>query len=293
MAYYDRDYYREDGDGGNHILGGVTAVKVLLAINVLIWVLDEILTNSARADNFSPLMWLNFNMNDAVHHWQVWRWFTYQFVHSVTNFFSILFNMMVLVSLGPMLENWWGSKKFTAFYLICGTSGAVIFSLLSLIPGFINGGGLIGASGSIYGILVACAVVFPTQQMRVLFLPYEFKLRTMATILLGIAAAQVLVGSTGAANGAAHLGGALVGFFLVHFSSTLDWTRHLSLGRYSPGSVMARHRKNVRHKKVLADQAFEAQIDHILEKVAREGLQSLTHKEKRMLQEATERQRQS
>ncbi|NJL31790.1 MAG: rhomboid family intramembrane serine protease, partial [Phycisphaerales bacterium] len=82
---------------------------------------------------------------------------------------------------------------------------------------------LIGASGSIYGILLAAALVAPDMKVMLLFPPIPMKLRTMASVFLGIATLQVLVGSANAGGEAAHLGGALLGFLLIKQPWLLGW----------------------------------------------------------------------
>ena len=108
-----------------------------------------------RADSFKPLQII-----------------THFFSHSLTSIFHILFNMMVLASFGPILETIMGPKRFLAFYLFCGVMGGVLISLLdpSLAP-------VVGASGAIFGVMVAFAMYFPKQKLSIMFLPFGFEAR--------------------------------------------------------------------------------------------------------------------
>ena len=106
--------------------------------------------------------------------------------------------MILLYFLGPMMEQWWGAKRFVAFYLICGMAGAIFYTILGSIPDLLPGGHalpLVGASGSVFGIIIGCATVYPNKTLRLLFLPFEFKLRTFCYFFLAIAALKVLAGS--------------------------------------------------------------------------------------------------
>lgn len=292
MAWQDRDYNREDeygtGNGLNAGIRGKSVVLWLLGINVVIWLADRVFTGSSRASAVSPYYWFNFNVDQAVNGFQVWRWITYQFVHSLTDFIHIFFNMMILLVLGPSMEQWWGSKRFLVFYLVCGVSGAVVFCIMYYV-GILSVSvysPLVGASGSIYGICVGAATAYPTQRLKMLWLPFEFRLRTFAWIILGIAVLSVLVGSQNAGGEAAHLGGAVLGFILVKFPRSLDWA-----DRLSPTAIQANVNAGRFERKKKAEANEQAEVDRILDKVRDQGLASLTNREKKTLQRATERGR--
>lgn len=258
----------------------------LLGINVIIWLLDQIFTGSDRGHMLSPFYWLNYNVPQTFSGFQLWRPITYQFVHSLTDFIHIFFNMMILLFLGPMAEQWWGSKRFLAFYLLCGVSGAVVMTLLSftgLIPQNLP---LIGASGSIYGIIVGIAAIYPNQMIKMLWLPFEFKMKTFCFILIGIAVLKIGFGSMNAGGEAAHLGGAVLGFFLVKRPSLLNWA-----DRLSPQSIQAGYNKGRYEKKIKKEQASRQEVDRILGKVSEKGLQSLTKREQKILKQDSDRLR--
>jgi membrane associated rhomboid family serine protease len=295
MAYYDRDYYREESTGGiRRQLTGATVVAWIIGINVVVYLFDSIVSGSRRADAVSPSYWGDFSVDAAVYHFQAWRWVTYQFLHG--GFFHVLFNMLALYYFGPFVERWLGWGKFLAFYLLCGVGGALLFTLLAFFPSAVGTtvhSPMVGASGGIFGVLIACAVINPRGQASLLFLPITMTMRTMALVFLGIATLSVLVGGANAGGDTAHLGGALVGFVLSMRPQALNIFDRVSLGQFSPRRLAEKRRKARRQKRVIAERDFEREIDAILEKVARHGLQSLTKKEKKMLHTATERQRQS
>lgn len=211
---------------------------------------------------------------------------SYQFLHY--DFMHILFNMIGLYFFGPMLEKWWGSRRFLAFYLLCGISGAAVMTLLSFVPGLLFVGSLtqlVGASGSLFGILAGAAVLFPHQRVMLLFPPIPMAMRTMALLFMGLAFLSVMAGTPNAGGDAAHLGGALLGFILIKNARWLNWADRLSPSAIQDGVNKGRFERKRRRE--VADQA---EVGRILDKVRDKGLASLTRKEKNTLNEETERQ---
>ncbi|MEX2213442.1 MAG: rhomboid family intramembrane serine protease [Phycisphaeraceae bacterium] len=300
MAWHERDYNREE----QHTSGGFgrnfstrTVVTWLIIINAVIFLLDAILTGSQRASWLSPYIHGAFDVGRAVHGWQLWRWFTYQFLHG--DFFHVFFNMLGLYFFGPMIENYLGSRRFLAFYLLCGMSGAVLYSLIvSFAPGLIfpdmivrvaGQVPLIGASGSVFGVLIAAACVAPRQRVMLLFPPIPMELRTMAMVFLGIATLSLLAGSSNAGGDACHLGGAALGYLFIKRTWLLNWADRLGGDGWRRWKEKRRSRKVSREREESV--AMEAEVDRILAKVKDHGLHSLTEGENKSLQRATENKR--
>ena len=322
MGIYDRDYYRTDGSRfarsmdttpGGLGLGRLTMWSVntwIIAINVAVFVIGKIIASIAHVDYFSE--YGNFNTLDAFLRVEVWRFITFQFLHA--NLSHILFNMIGLYFFGPMVERYLGSRRYLAYYLICGISGAGMYFVLNFLgllvaitlgPGVLHalpfllydpkvGMGvhtpLIGASAGVFGVLMAGAYIAPKATVMLLFPPIPMKLRTLAYALVGIAFFVVLTQGRNAGGQAAHIGGAIAGYFFIRHPGPLrdflaDFTR-------SPGK--AKKTSYTRHPggsafsgKKVDDEA----VDRILSKVATHGLHSLTKAEKRILQKASEQQR--
>ena len=303
MSWRDRDYNRDPeagmgfrgGRGSGQIggaarrPGGASVVTWLLGINCVIFLLDVIFASSTRASALAPYEWGHFSIDAAIRNYEVWRWLTYQFIHA--NFFHLLFNMLMLFFFGRLMESWWGSRRFLAFYLLCGASGAVVFSLLTLVPGLLGTGPadrMVGASGSIFGILVGCAVLYPHQRVMLLIPPIPMSMRTLALVLLGFAILSVIAGSANAGGDAAHLGGAALGFLLVRVPNVLNFANGFG------GSLTQLKLKSLQRdaqRKRQKSEADEAAVDKILDKVREKGLQSLTSREKKILQNATDNKR--
>jgi len=304
MGWQDRQY--DQGNGGGHIggdgggglgsrMGGKSVVTWLLIINVVVFLIDQILTSGARVPRWmSPYFMGRFTVDEAVFGFQVWRVFTYQFLHA--DFMHILFNMIGLYFFGPLMEQWWGSRRFLAFNLLCGLGGLLPYTLFTFVaPGIVQPNlqpefaryiGLVGASGAIYGVLIGCAVCFPKQEIRLIFPPIPMKMRTMAFVFLGLSLLSVFAGTPNAGGDLAHLGGALLGFVLIRTSRVLNFA-----DRLNPQAIQDGVNKGRYERKVKREETGRAEIDRILAKVSEQGLHSLTKKEKKVLQQDTDRLR--
>ena len=285
MAWQDRTYNREGFGGGmggggfGSRLGSRSVVTWLLGINCAVFLLDLVLGGAMRGGGLSPTRWGAFSVIQAVDQFQVWRFFTYQFLHS--GLLHIFFNMLALYFFGPMLESWWGSRRFIAFYLLCGMCGALLFWPLVEVGGIIpatRGSILVGASGSIFGVLLGAARIAPNQTVMLLIPPIPMKLRTMAYVLVGMNVLMVLAGSGDSGGAAAHLGGAALGLLLVQKPNLLNWADRLNLPQRAQ-----------RKPKPKPDPQVE--VDRILDKVRDRGLHSLTSREKKTLRRATDEKR--
>lgn len=201
-------------------------VKWLLILNIAIFVIDEMLQVRVRRGWSVETVGLltvmgNFNIGEGINGLQVWRLFTYQFLHGHTVHLGL--NMMALYVFGPMMEQWWGKRRFLAFYLLCGACGAwlmAMFAYTPLVDG--NQAWLVGASGSIFGILVGVAMVFPKVEVKMVIPPMWVTVRTLAIVFLLLSVAQILF-SFNAGGNVAHLGGALFGYILIRRPWSLDF----------------------------------------------------------------------
>jgi len=203
---------------------------------------------------------------------QPWRPITYQFLHG--GFGHIFFNMLVLYFFGPMLERFWGGRKYLIFYLICGAAGGIFYPILVGL-GWLSTGMLVGASGSILGMIAAGAILFPNMLIYIWgVIPMK-----MAVFAVIIAAISILVvfrpaDYPNAGGEAAHLGGMVAGAVYV---LSENWRRKMKLKMSSGGW----------ERQLAAKQRQQMEVDRILEKVHQHGIHSLTFKEKRILKQAT------
>ena len=244
--------------------------------------------------------WLHFSTHAAITRIEFWRFIGFQFLHA--NLSHLVFNMLGLFFFGPIVEQHLGSKRYLAFYLLCGIFGALMFLLLNIlgitatlvlhegvrIPGFIFTSPytpLVGASAGIFGVLMAGAYLAPRAQVLLFFI-IPMQLRTLAYLLFAFAVWQVLTGGKNAGGEAGHLGGAIAGYYFIRRSHHLHGFFDF-LGRADPTSHHYRRSRGAAKRP--ADRATGGEIDRILDKIKRDGLHSLTDEEKRILSEASRR----
>jgi membrane associated rhomboid family serine protease len=181
-------------------------VRNLIIINVVVFLAQMLLDRTIPITGMLSLWPIGSEQFGA------YQLFTYMFAHG--GFMHIFFNMLALASFAPILESYWGDKKFLIFYLATGLGAGVIYAIINyfLAPG--SGGYMLGASGAIYGILMAFGMVFPNMEIMLLFPPIPIKAKYMVFILGFITYAM---DSSGGVAHTAHFGGAFVAFFLISY----------------------------------------------------------------------------
>jgi membrane associated rhomboid family serine protease len=239
MGLADRDYHRSPSSPTT-TFGSARMWSIntwLIIINVAVFVIDNILFRTGFAIDFritvdgetisrqlmGPLTYLgHFSAYFALYHFQIWRFITFQFLHVSGQ--HLLFNMIGLFFFGPMIENYLGSRRYLAFYLICGIAGAISYLVLWSMHILIDSPWtqLVGASAGIFGVLMAAAQVAPDSTILIYGI-IPMRLRMMAYILLGIAVYTVLTAGNNAGGEAAHLGGAIAGFALIKNPRVLNF----------------------------------------------------------------------
>ena len=286
MGIYDRPYFREESTysaGFGRPAGGVSfgmpkpgrAVKRLLIINVVVYV-AQFFMRGALEGLFAAT---------AQQWWQLWRYVTFQFLHSTNYFWHIILNMLCLYMLGSPLEELWGERRFLAFYLTSGAVAGVAYVIMDHVLNF-GGGGLIGASGGVYAILLACAILFPNFRIILLFFPVPIRLAV--TIIFGIMVLTVLRTLSGGGvspafwSQVAHFGGVVGGAFWIWVVPRLQGTA---------GQVRMKMNQGAWDKKLHRQADEQKTINEVLRKVHDQGINSLTRKEKNTLAQATRRQR--
>lgn len=204
-------------------------VKWLLILNCAVYLLDQFLRVSVHTVNGSFNAGLfsaygNFNIPQAMNQWELWRLFTYQFLHA--HLLHLGLNMMALYVFGPLMEKWWGPRRFVVFYLLCGACGAWLMGVMAYTPLITaqpgQAGWLVGASGSVFGLLVGVALVAPKLEVKLMIPPMWITVRRLALVFFLISLGGLLLDWNGGGN-AAHLGGAFFGWVLIRRPWSLDW----------------------------------------------------------------------
>ena len=285
MGIHDR-HYAKSSQRGSFGGKGRTADKLkkwsvntwLIVICAAVYMLDPFLSHIMRE-------WLYMSTDHAIWGLQYWRFIGFQFLHA--DFQHLLFNMIGLFFFGPLVEQYLGRKRYLAFYLLCGIFGAVMYLILNLggyifgdsIPGLLfndTATPLVGASAGVFGILLAGAFLAPNVRVLVFFI-IPMRLSTMAYALVLLALFTVIFGQNNAGGEAAHLGGAAAGWYFIrnahHLNGFFDF-----LGKADPTS---------KHFALRDKGASQAEVDRILDKIHKKGLQSLSNKEKKILHDAS------
>jgi rhomboid-like protein len=219
-------------------------VKNLIIINVLVFAAHFLLKNQFNVvNNFALWPVIPASLKEALlsRHFiaedfglKPYQLITHMFTHSAGSFTHILFNMFGLWMFGKTLENFWGGKRFLLFYFACGLGAAVCHLVVQYLRSYelleaintANEAGIakyagalaptVGASGAVMGIFAAFAYLFPNTELFIMFIPVPVKAKWA---VLALAAIDLFGGLANVSGDNiahfAHLGGALVGFFLV------------------------------------------------------------------------------
>jgi membrane associated rhomboid family serine protease len=265
------DYYRHR----TYSLGprGITrAVKYLLLANTGIFILELAWGSQLiRLFGLTPVM---------VRQGFIWQPVTYMFLHG--GLFHLLFNMFALWMFGCEIERTWGSREFLKYYFITGIGAG----LLTLVLSFNSRTPTIGASGAIFGILIAFALMFPDRLIYLYFL-----LPVKAKYVVAFFAVIELLASFGHTSDGighfAHLGGMLVGYVYLKADWRFSTFFRLSTFRSRLRNLAHKRRMRAVDKKKERERRLMDDVDRILEKISQVGYGSLTREEKKILEEAS------
>jgi len=267
MSYYGHRTY-------NFGPWGITkAVKYLLLANVGIFVLEFLWG--------SELIYLFGLTPVLVKKGFIWQPGTYMFLHG--GLFHILINMFVLWMFGCEIERTWGTKEFVKYYFITGV-GAGLFTFILSFNSHIP---TIGASGAIFGILVAFALMFPN---RLIYLYFIFPVKAKYLVIF-FAVIEFLASFKHTSDGIghfAHLGGMVIGYLYIKADFKIPAIFRLS-------SYLA-YLKNFKHKRRMKainrkrekEQKVMERVDQILDKINQVGYDSLSREEKKTLEQASQ-----
>lgn len=232
----------------NSFLQSIAPVtRHLLLINIIMWLATIVFQRMGLID---LTQWL------GLHFWKgssfkIWQPFTYMFLHDTSSFMHILFNMFSLWMFGSLLERVLGSKRFLFYYIVCGlgaalaqelvwqfswqsilqssVTGPAATSIESIIEALNQGHGpftldefygfmvTVGASGAVFGILLAFGMFFPNMPLYLFFIPVPIKAKW---VVIGYGLLELYFGISGNQPGVAHfahLGGMLAGIVLIMY----------------------------------------------------------------------------
>lgn len=190
--------------------------KNLLLANVIVWLLDVLLQRSGihLIEWFGLMNWSFSSFANSYGSFHLWQPVTYMFMHA--NFGHLFCNMFAVLMFGPALEREWGERRFLVYYFVCGIGAAIVQELvwMTFLPGQLAA--TIGASGAVFGILLAFGWLFPDTPLYLLFIPVPIRARIFVIVYAVIELFAGLASFSGD-NVAhfAHLGGMLFGLLLI------------------------------------------------------------------------------
>lgn len=282
------------------------AVQALIAINVVMAFLQAV-DLPPRA---TSVAWLGFDLAQLPGRW--WTVGTYMFVH--VGVWHLLANMYGLFLFGPRLEQTWGAKKFTWFYVFCGLGGVVLQM-------FVQGGLLVGASAAVFGVMTAYAMQWPDEEIYLMFvMPMRVR-----TVVVGLLVFNLILGFVGTSGGGtnvayfAHMGGVMAAYVYMRMaaSSGIDQVRQRVANlpdadeppRAIPRNLPRRERGDevddivAKSKAIIAKrtvtltptsrrrEAKAEELNRVLDKISERGIESLTTDERKTLEEMSRRLR--
>jgi membrane associated rhomboid family serine protease len=284
MGIYDRDYYREESRRGG--LGGEYSIlAILIGLNVAVFVCDLFSSSTGPTSH-----WLSdffgVRPETLTRPWEWWRLLTSGFTHSPSDLRHLAFNMIGLFFFGRELETLYGRRQFLSVYLVLIVLSSAIWCGVELARGATDSMAY-GASGAVTGVIVLFALHFPNRTIQL------FMILPMPAWVLGVMV--IVLDLLGAAQPreqiayASHLGGAALA--LLYYQFFWRQGRVFALPGWPRWGARRRFRvhKPEADERADDDRDLARRADAILEKISRSGEASLTHEERRTLEDYSRR----
>jgi len=270
---------------------------LIVAINVVVYVIQNAL--EYRSDfPFNHYFALSV---DGLRHGHVWQLLTFQFLHAPLNqggIFHLLGNCFTIYVFGLAVEEAIGRFSFLKMYLLSGALGGLLQMAVGLFWPAHFGQSVIGASAGAFGLVAAFCALFPHRPLSLFFVPIEFRAVTLLWISVGISVVGMFMPNTTIAH-CAHLGGILTGLIYVrlitHSQKPLVLWKPFPRKDRRPELVSTRSREPQFWRRPPAEGKVEdlppaefitKEVDPILDKISAHGIQSLTERERQILQAA-------
>jgi len=260
-----------------------SAVRLLIFINLgfflALWIIPKFFGAQAEeASRWTVSVFGLFPGDWSAPYLPVWQLVTYGVLHDPGSLGHLFWNMLLLYFFGTMLEGVLGKGRFIAAYVGGALAGATLH-LIAASLGLVADKPAIGASGAILGVVVACAVYKPNATVLFFFIPLSLKVLVSCLVAFDIYWAVESAG--GAVTGTAHwihLGGAAFGFF----GARAGWLQRDHFARFQARRAIHRAERSAKDAEV---------VDELLEKISREGIGSLSEREKDKLKRASARKK--
>jgi len=285
MGLQDRPYYHDDRTGSTFSPQARSMIMNIVIINIALFVIDAFFLNGKLVDIFGVRTWT------LLEPWTWWRFLTYGFIHAPRYSFHVIGNMLGLFFLGQDVERLYGGKRFLQMYLTALVICSVVWAIVGEILG--QPGALIGASGAVTCVIMLFVLNFPRRTILfMMFIPMPAWVLGVLVILMNIFSFDPASAGAGGEHKIAynvHLIGAAYGylFYRTQWSFGSWW----SVGGSSFRLPRRRPKLKV-HNPESQYTALDGQADVVLDKLHREGQESLTPRERKILEDYSRRMKQ-
>jgi membrane associated rhomboid family serine protease len=284
----DREYMRQPAYQGPRI----SVTVVLLIVNAAVFIAQMLVAQMFLRGGQIEETYFALSLA-GLKSGYVWQLLTFQFMHA--GWLHLIFNGLAIFFFGRAVETALGSGRFLAVYFSSGIVGGVVQMLFALMFQSFDAP-VVGASAGAYGLVAAFAVLHWTEQFTlfIYFLPVTLRGKTLLWGTIALAVIGLVVPNSGVAN-AAHLGGILTGFFYVRQIVQGRWPQwEFPRRRPEPRELAAAGKGKYKFRSSAADKEdpfspkefIENEVNPILEKISAQGLQSLTAREREILETA-------
>jgi membrane associated rhomboid family serine protease len=275
MGFYDRDYQRGDYNERQpgFYLGGPRSMTTNLIIVTCIAYVAQLLSHDWLTEAW--ILYKDWYREP----WQAYRLLTYGFLHSPRDLWHILLNMFALWLFGRDVESRYGPREFLAFYLVAIVFAGLVWTIAEIASPMPSA--VLGASGGVAAVVILFAMNYPHRTMLFMFV-IPMPMWVAAVIMVGMDAFGAIDRAHNPIACTAHLGGAMFGFLYYQWR----WR----LARFLPsGAMLERLRPKPKLKVHDPESAEETEdaVDEILKKIQAQGRDSLTRRERRILEEAS------
>jgi membrane associated rhomboid family serine protease len=270
--------------GPQRMFGMTPWVRRLIVANLVVYLLQVTVF-------VNPSFITTFGFAPLVATERPWTFLTYMFVH--VSLLHLAVNMLGLFVFGGQVEERMGSAPFLGYYLLCGLGGAALsFLLMQVRPVDV----VVGASGAVYGVMLAFAWAWPDQPIYVFPLPEPIAAKWLVTFYVAVSLVPALLPAGNGVAHLAHLGGFAAGFLYL---KTADWRlgrAERRVRRAVEPSVLVHPGRTARAGDAAKPRRQErdparAEIDRVLDKISARGIESLTPAERRFLTEMSRKMR--
>ena len=265
-------------------------IKTLLLLNVAAYLIDSLLASTMGIE-IAKIFGLYYVQHPD---FRLYQLLTYMFMHE--GFIHLFFNMFALWMFGRIMEMTWGAQRFIIYYIICGIGAALVQEAGQAFNSISPYAMTIGASGAVYGILLAFGMTYPNERLFIIPIPFPIKAKWFICLYIFIEIYEGITSHDGVAH-FAHLGGMLFGLLLILYWKERSRRSRIKFGGNFWSQTVSKPKMHVSYNgKHVADYEYNEQkkarneeVDRILDKVRQGGYQSLTESEKQTLFDASKR----